>query len=148
MKIEIPKKIIALIDSGIWPKNQEESMRQNIHISISQENLKKIAPNEDYIYFYPPPFNTVATLIEKNKEFWLKYGAIDSIQPDKCLMIGHFGIGSDAAIILDYSINLQTPSVKRQVWNKEGNYWETIASSFEEFIDKIKLSNNAISILF
>jgi hypothetical protein len=139
MKLEIPKELMALIDSGIWPKGQEESMRQNSHILISQENLKKIAPDENYIFFYPPPFDIVSFLVEKNKEFWVKYGAIESIEPDKCLMIGDFGIGSDAAIILDYSIDLQCPSVKRQVWNKEGNYWATIASSFEEFIDKIEL---------
>lgn len=140
-EFEIPIEIRSLIESGIWPKNEKESIRQNIHILISKENLKKIAPDEEYIYFYPPPFEIVESSIEKQKEFWIEYGAIDSIVPEKCIIIGDFGLGSDAAIILDYSEDKKKPSVKRQVWSKEGNYWEIMANSFSDFIKLIELEN-------
>lgn len=139
INLEIPKELLTLVESGIWPKDEKESMRQNSALLITQENLKKVAPDEDYIYFYPPPFEIVDSLIKENKEFWIEYGAIHSIEPEKCLMIGDFGLGSDAAIILDYSKDLGRPVVKRQVWSNSGNYWDTMAPSFKEFIDKIEL---------
>ena len=139
-KLEIPKEIQKLINSGVWPKDDKESMRQNVHMLISKENLKKIAPDEEDIYFYPPPFQTVKSAIEANKEFWIEYGAIDQLQIDKCLIIGDFGLGSDAAIILDYSEAISKPVVKRQVWKKDGNTWEKVASNFKEFINKIELT--------
>ena len=139
INLEIPKELLTLVEDGIWPKDEKESMRQNIVLLITRENLKKVAPDEDYIYFYAPPFEIVDSLIKENREFWIEHGAIDSIEPEKCLMIGDFGLGSDAAIILDYSKDLSKPTVKRQVWSNGGNYWDTIAPSFKEFVAKIEL---------
>jgi hypothetical protein len=139
MKLEIPRQLKKLIELGIWPKTSEESMQQNSSNLISKEHLKKIAPDEEYIYFYPPPFETIQSELNDNKEFWIEFGAIHQLETDKCLIIGDFGLGSDAAIILDYSNSLRNPRVKRQVWASDGNYWETIAIDFEEFIEKTEL---------
>lgn len=134
---EIPPQLLTLIEKGCWPKNDKEAKAQNSKNRISTESLKSFAPDEDYIFLCPPPFIQLSEEVKGNKEFWTEYGAIDTIEPGKCLIIGDFGIGSDTVIILDYSENISSPGVKRLVWHTYGNYWETIASNFSEFIEKL-----------
>lgn len=66
------------------------------------------APEESAIFLYAPPFHTVAAYIEGVKKrfgvdrFWATYAALESISPELALVIGDFGLGPDAPIVLDY----------------------------------------------
>ena len=59
-----------------------------------------------------------------------------------CLVIGDFGLGSDTPLVLDYSLDEKTPVVKRLVWAKPKNYWEQIARSIDELINKLEIHKN------
>ena len=57
------------------------------------------------------------------------------IDPALTLIIGDFGLGSDAPIALDYRKDLNEPSIIRLQWNLEAdNHWVEIAPSFAEFV--------------
>ena len=60
--------------------------------------------------------------------------ATHEIDPALTLIIGDFGLGSDAPIALDYRKDLNNPSVICLQWNLNAdNHWGEIAPNFAEF---------------
>jgi len=55
------------------------------------------------------------------------------------VLIGDFQLGSDSAVILDYSQFLQEPPVKWLKWMKPRNEWITACRSFDELADRLRL---------
>ena len=92
----------------------------------------------------PPAFPTIA---EEQRaggagDFWERFGALKQIVPEKALIIGDFGIGSDTAIILDFSRNLDNPPVLRLQWGPYPeccNNWVHVAQDFDEFAEMLGL---------
>ena len=112
-KLPLPKRLLSLIDSGLWPRTPAEAMHQNIRSLVSKERIQAFAPDEDRIYLVSPPFTTVATRMTHNDKFWSKFGALEQISPDLSVFIGDFGLGSDSPILLDYRHDAFAPSVLR-----------------------------------
>jgi hypothetical protein len=50
-ELPLPKWLLNLIDSGLWPRTPGEESRQNIHLLVSKERIQSFAPEEDRIYF-------------------------------------------------------------------------------------------------
>ena len=138
----IPVQLMELIDAGRWPRNAEEAHAQNVTLRVPIERIHRIAPDECWIYFDPPPFvlgggslaasfdwSGMADGVEVPGDIDLKYAII----------IGDFGLGSDAPIALDYRKNLVNPSVIRYKWAKTGNRWVEIAPSFQLFAQLLEL---------
>lgn len=107
---------------------------------VIAEVVDAVAPGEQAIFLQSPPFETLASEIAANPEFWQAHGALSEIEPDLTLVIGDFGAGSDAAIVLDYRGSRDAPSVKRLAWSEDGNHWVELASSFELFVKALKLA--------
>ena len=82
---------------------------QDLKPLATQERVESMAPGENTIYLMPPPFLTVRELSVK-QEFWhwpiADPGGIDF---DLALLIGDFGVGSDAPILLDYRGSAANP---------------------------------------
>ena len=72
------------------------------------------------------------------RAFWTSYGALHQIEPSRSLIIGDFGLGSDAPIILDYRAAL--PAVMRLRWLGRGlqNEWVRIGT-FDDFVEHLGL---------
>ena len=69
--------------------------------------------------------------------------AIHEIDPDLTLIIGDFGLGSDAPLALDYRTGI-TPSVIRlrhicdkEIWDKMTSSWVQVAPTFDNFLQMI-----------
>ena len=74
--LPIPKRLLALIDSGFWPRTSGEERQQILHPLVTRESILLVAPEEERIYFVKPPFHTVARRTNGQKdEFWSKFGA-------------------------------------------------------------------------
>ena len=141
---QIPERILHLVELKIWPLNSLEAKFQNTKSFVNEELISKIAPDESSIYFSGfESFDTLENEFSQNYEFWVKEGAINEINPKNCIVIGDFGLGSDAPIVLDYSNNPSNPSVKRLVWGKQKNYWEKIADNIDELLNKLEFGINA-----
>jgi hypothetical protein len=93
--------------------NQADAAAQDLNPFLSKERVCLIAPDENKLYLYPPPFHTMKRVIEDKANFWTKFGALDQITPELCVDIGDFGIGSDTAIVLDYREGPRDPKVIR-----------------------------------
>ena len=139
--LQIPPEIELLMKKGIWPDSYEKGLKQNSLPIFPIENLKHIIPEEETIYFRRPPFQTVRQELESDtSNYWSEFGAVSELNPDLSVIIGDFGIGSDAPLILKYESQKSTPSVWKLVWAKKGNYWREVSPSFEEFMEALGLN--------
>ena len=149
--LPIPARLRDLIEAGWWPNDRQAAMAQNLRPLVSRERVLSFAPEEDEIHLNRPPFETVEQYMDgtptildgqpvKN-DFFQKFGGLDQIDPSAALLIGDFGIGSDAPIILDYHDNPNDPCVRRLRWSDRGtaNEWAICAASFGEFADLLGL---------
>lgn len=139
--LTIPKALTALLESGFWPRNSAEANRQNLHCLVAKASVQLFAPEEDQIYFNPPPFYTVRQMaMTGGQRFWFDpRTAIQEIKPDLTLIIGDFGLGSDAPLALDYSRMANDPRVIRLRWAQEGNHWVEVAATFDQFAAMLKV---------
>jgi len=106
---------------------------------VPAERVREFASNESRICLQPPPFPTVAEEIAAGGagDFWERFGSLDQIVPQLALIIGDFGIGSDAPIVLDYSKNMLNPPVLRLCWSESKppqTEWVEGARNFDEFV--------------
>lgn len=111
---------------------------QNIHSSIPQEEVKALFPDECKVCFYPPPFETVQTYIDRGEtDYWFRPEVkLHEIDPLRVLILGDFGIGSDTVFGLDY--RWLPPRVMKLQWDTG---WVTVAKSFAEFSEMFKLEH-------
>ena len=140
--LRIPNRLVTLVNRGLWPRTREEELKQNLKCLVPEDRIRIIAPEQNEIYFLRPPFVTVAYRIGKGDQFWSKFGAQEGISPQLSLVVGSFGLGSDAPILLDYRENRADPAVIRLKWNygtDVGNVWMRCANSFDEFADLLRL---------
>lgn len=137
----IPQRLESLIATGIWPARPEQA-GPGIKAPIAEEKVRRFAPDEPEIYFYPP--RLVSARIAGGETFWTWAEADPSgIDPEASVLIGDFGLGSDAPVILDYRENPADPFVKYLKWGASAaeSRWVTGASSFDEFCEMLELTN-------
>ena len=75
--------------------------------------------------------------------FWGPYGALHEIVPEKALILGDFGLGSDAPIILNYAADPEDPPVFRLRW-RDGRRtdWVQGACNFDEFASMLGFTDS------
>jgi hypothetical protein len=141
---ELPPLLYKLLAAGRWPRTAREAMSQNLRPLIALERVQLFAPEEKCIHLESPPFRTVADEVSRcPQKFWSEYGALDEISPAHSLIIGDFGLGSDAPIILDYREGGVNPPILRLRWFETASgrktSWVRGADSFDEFADLLGL---------
>ena len=76
--LALPKRLLTLINAGLWPSTDEEERHQNLKGFVSQERVHLFAPEENQVYLFAPPFCTVALRVSSdNANFWSKFGALE-----------------------------------------------------------------------
>ena len=133
--LKIPVELVRLIDAGVWPSDEGAANIQNIRSLFTEAAVKKLAPEEFGIFFYPPPFHTVQQELDNSCGLTDEQYALADIAPTLTVPIGDFGAGSDTAIALDFRNGQEDPAVIRLVWNlpELPNRWQMVAPSFVEF---------------
>ena len=136
--LPLPQALIDLIESGFWPLTDQQSNAQHSRCLIALDKIRAFAPDEKYVFFYRPPFSTEEAYMKNNPSLGAPMWANHEIDPALTLIIGDFGLGSDAPIALDYRKDRANPSVIRLQWNSgEANHWREIAPSFAQFAKMI-----------
>lgn len=148
-----PPLLERLVASGRWPGSPATEGRQNAEAVVPVERIAALAPGEESLTLYWPPFETVASNITTFEEngwppFWDDHGAVDELDPDRALIVGDFGLGSDSPILLDYRAEPEPRVIKLQWGPAEGDgppyrsstTWVTIADSFAEFVERLGLA--------
>ena len=143
--LALPKRLITLINSGFWPRTDEEQRHQNIESLVSKERIHLFAPGEDQVYLLKPPFCTVAQRVSTDiANFWSRFGALEQIAPELCIDIADFGLGSDSPIVLNYRESPDDPSVLRLHWREpQPNAWVRCADTFDSFADMLSLETSS-----
>jgi hypothetical protein len=133
-ELPIPKELTSLLELGLWPRDPKEASSQNLRPWIPESSVRRFAPGESTVYFYPPPFAKVRNQLNGTNRFWADpRSAVQEINPDLTILIGDFGLGSDAPIALDYRERGDEPRVIRLRWASEGNHWIQVAPTFAAF---------------
>ena len=117
---------------------------QQLHPSIPADRVRRFAAEESVICLQPPPFPTIAQerATSGAGDFWQRFGALEQIVPEKALIIGDFGIGSDSPVILDFAFTASSPRVLRLRWGLDGpNEWVQGARDFDEFAQMLGLAD-------
>lgn len=133
-----------LLERGVWPSAAGPSLTaQQLRPLIPADRVRRFAAEESLICLQPPPFPTIAQLRAAGgaSDFWERFGALDQIDPERALVIGDFGLGSDSPIILDFRQG-PNPPVLRLQWGPEGegNRWVQGARDFDEFAAMLGLA--------
>jgi hypothetical protein len=139
--LAVPRLLDELIAAGRWPRDQQEEMAQNLKGLAAPERVQALAPEERLIYLLSPPFVSVREESEHNMFWYSDIAAPRGISFDMSLIIGDFGLGSDAPILLDYRADENHPRVIRLRWSGNGttNEWVEMAPDFETFADTLGL---------
>ena len=139
--LPIPSRLSALLEAGRWPRNEREMAAQHLRPPFKPDQVRRIAAEESEIVLQAPPFHTVAEYAagEGAGNFWPESGALGQIVPERVLIIGDFGPGSDAPIALDYSHGPGEPAVIRLRWNQKNTEWVKCADNFDAFADTLGL---------
>lgn len=141
--LHIPELLVTALETGRWPRTSDEANRQNLQPIFSSQGLQQLAPGERHLFLYPPPFATVAEYATgEGTWFWTKYGALDQLDPELAVVLGDFGLGSDATIVLDYRTVPTEPQVLRLVWpdsRQPIHRWEVMSPDFHTFFTVLGL---------
>ena len=146
-ELELPSELTDLIAAGTWPLTQAEANRQNVSAGpIPGELVERLVPGESQLFLLPPPFRTIAERCgggERDgceRNFWQEYGALDQIDAERAVVIGDFGFGSDAVIVLDYR-QAPSPSLIRLAWTDGAlrPSWVPFFATFSEFARAFQL---------
>lgn len=141
--LELPSRLVRLIDAGHWPSTSREANRQQGRPAIfAPEVVARIAPTETQLFLYPPPFRTVQRCVDQGEPFWLEpVAAPGDLDPKLAIAIGDFGLGSDAPLVLDYRVDRLRPRVLRLQWRAQAtvNRWMLVTRGFDEFCDRLEL---------
>lgn len=117
---------------------------QQFHPIVSRDRVQTFAAEETLICLQPPPFPTIAQERAAGGagEFWDRFGALSQIDPERAVIIGDFGLGSDLPIILDYASNPSNSPVLRLHWGPRGdrNEWVQGACNFDDFAEMLGLT--------
>lgn len=148
-----PPLLQRLVASGRWPGSPAADGHKHADEVVPVERIAALAPGEESLTLYWPPLETVASNIIEFEEngwppFWDEHGALDELDPDRALILGDFGLGSDAPILLDYRAGLEPRVIKLEWGPAEGDgppfrsptSWVTIADSFVEFVERLGLT--------
>lgn len=119
--------ILRLVAEGRWPGEA----------SVSEERFRRMAPEESELFLQRPPFATVRDLSASNPFWTLPSSDPEGLDFDRAVLIGDFGLGSDAPIVLDHRLSLEAPRVLRLRWATTGeeNRWVEMAPSVEAFVE-------------
>ncbi|HKC51952.1 MAG TPA: hypothetical protein VKF60_14240 [Myxococcota bacterium] len=144
--LELPSEINNLIASGSWPLTGEEMWRSG---RVPSALVAQLVPLYDDVGLCVPPFKTVFESLQEegSQGFFHEYGAIDEIDPARTLVIGDFGIGSDAPIALDYRIS-HSPRVIYLYYEPMGQdldeecrtHWAVCCETFAAFSEALGLA--------
>lgn len=131
----IPEGLVGALEAGRWPRTHQEANEQNVRLWVSAEGIRQLAPEQDWLVLYPPPFATLAGLRGESLDFYTRYAALHQLVPAASIEIACFGLGVDAMIVLDYRAGPSGPRVIRLVWGRDGqpNRWVPMAPDFPTF---------------
>jgi hypothetical protein len=146
MKHPLPVGLTELIVKGVWPSMNGPSMTaQQLSPIVPADRVRQFAAQESLICLQPPPFRTLAVEMAawKTDEFWKQFGALDQIDPEHALIIGDFGLGSEAPVILDFARNPSNPPVLWLRWGpNRQTEWVQGAKDFSEFAEMLGLTQS------
>lgn len=138
----LPPLLERLLAAGRWPRDERESLSQNLETWIPGDRVQALAADERTIFLFPPPFRTVQELRRHNPFWTSRHADPEGIDPELVLDIGDFGLGSDSPMLLDYREALENRRVLRLKWSEDGeaNRWVVLAPDFESFAETLGLT--------
>lgn len=111
----------------------------DVDVRISAETARQWDPEARGVHLLAAPVTLASDLaaVPDLVELW----NTADVDPERCVVIGDFGLGSDNPIILDLTV--EPPAVRTQSWldRPDGRpAWITIAPTFEDFVTELGIA--------
>lgn len=144
MILKLPPLLDTLLTEGRWPRTHEEQLAQNLRPYVSAERVRSVAPDETgRLSLYKPPFAPVGRRTDPHDFYNWPSSDPEGIDYELAIMIGDFGLGSDAPIALDYRNGPANPSVIRLRYNPDSpplvGKWVVMSPDFPSFVSALGL---------
>jgi hypothetical protein len=140
ISLALPPLLNELIAAGRWPRTSAEAMRQNLAPLVSVARIQALAPEESDLYLEAPPFMTVRAVLADGSWWNDRTADPGNIDVDRTIIIGDFGMGTDAPIVLDYRLDDVNPRVLRLRWSIGAqNRWVIMAPDFATLVAALGL---------
>lgn len=106
----LPPLLLAMLDEGRWPRDEAEARKQNLEPWVPMERVSSATGGDEgtgssptYLFLDAPPFYSVAEHVEGDPKdkFWREFADPSGIDFARTVVIGDFGLGSDAPIVID-----------------------------------------------
>jgi hypothetical protein len=133
MEVELPALLQVMIDDGRWSTPEGANDER-----ISVVTARQWDPSAPGIHLLAEPV-TLSSDLAAAPTLGDLWNTAD-VDPERCLVIADFGLGSDNPIVLDFAD--QPPSVRTLRWpvDRTGrSTWVTIAATFDEFVSELGL---------
>jgi hypothetical protein len=118
--LQIPSLLEDLVAAGRWPRTAQEQLAQILQPLVSPDRVKRLAPDErGIIYLAAPPFRAAGRRADPKDFYNWPSSDPGGIDLDRAIVLGDFGIGSDAPIALDYREDAANPRVLRLRYNED-----------------------------
>lgn len=133
MKIHFPERLQQLLADGVWA-----TAGADVDQRIPADLARQWAPDSPGIHLAAVPSLLADDIVAvpELEELW----NLTDVDPNKCVVIADFGLGSDNPIILDF--DSKPAAVRTQQW-QDGDAtrptWVTIAPTFDAFADMLGL---------
>ena len=142
--LTLPPLLDILLAEGRWPRTDQEQLAQSLRPYVSPERVRAVVPDEQgSLYLYKPPFAPVGRRTDPQDFFNWPSSDPAGIDYDLAIMIGDFGLGSDAPIALDYRNDLANPRVMRLRYNPDSpplvGKWIVMTPDFPSFVSALGL---------
>jgi hypothetical protein len=157
----LPAGLVSLVEARIWPRTAADVRTQRLQPRVPKERVRLVSADdtrlellayehlcllEKTIQDYTDHYRREN--IEPELDFWRTRGDLENIDPRLAIAIGHFGLGSDSYIVLDYRGHLERPTLLRLAWDTDGiersperdivyhhrTRWVPCAPTFEDFV--------------
>lgn len=124
---------------GLWPATEDFAKAS----PIAPERVRRFAGGESQIFLHTSFWRIADENQGKYTVFWEKFGALHEISQEQAIVIGDFGPGSDAPIILDCRNGCDNPPVLYLRWiinqGKKRTSWIVGADTFDAFVAMLGL---------
>lgn len=147
----LPPLLLVMLDEGRWPRDEHEANSQHSRPWVTRERVAAATQGDEGregdpspLFLDPPPFSSVAERVTKKggeAEFWQDFADPTGIVFARTVVIGDFGLGSDAPIVLDYRGSAEHPRVLRLSYRVAGEagmrprpQWVLFAETFDDFV--------------
>ena len=135
---ELPE-ILERLSKGAWPGDATAERAQHLRSAVAPDRVVELTHgDQDHLCLKAPPFLRLSAMAESNP-WWYECGALRHFDPAGAVVLGDFGLGSDAVFVVELQPGSTPGRVLRMRWHARGPEWVEWFSSLGRLVTELGL---------